>query len=98
MKECAENPDRFKKAIQRNKLKTFADQGAKNKRSRDPVVRELRCNRDMLGRIAVIATKRTVDLEFLLTYPLTSVPLALCRTDGTMVHTDKSALLTRELS
>ena len=90
--ECADDPARFERAIPQSNLKTFVVQGAKNKRSHDAVIRQLRCTRDMLGRIAVIATKKTVDLEFLLTYPLTSVPLSLCRTDGTMVHTDKSAL------
>ena len=90
--ECADDPAHIERAIPQNNLKTFVDQGAKNKRSHDAVIRQLRCTRDMLGWIAVIATKKTVDLEFLLTYPLTSVPLSLCRTDGTMVHTDKSAL------
>lgn len=46
----------------------------------------------MLGRVAVIATRGTVDLEFLLTYPLTSVAWALCRGDDAMVHANKSLL------
>lgn len=92
IQECGADPGRFEKPIPRNKLKTFVDQGARNRRSPNPVVKELRCTRNMFGRIAVIAAKRTVDLEFLLTYPLTSVPLSICRPDGTMAHTDKSAL------
>ena len=54
--ECLQNEGRFEKAITRNKLQTFAEQGAKNKRSQNAVIKELRCTRDMFGRIAFIAT------------------------------------------
>jgi len=91
--ECADDAARFEKAITRNRLKTFADQSAKNRSN--PIVQELRCTRDLFGRIAIIAAKRQVDFEYLLTYPLTPVPLTMCRTDGTLVtmaHGTKSDL------
>jgi len=91
--ECVEDAARFQKPIKRNVLKTFADQGAKNKRTSNPIIKELRCTRDLFGRIAIIAAKMKVDLEFLLTFPLTPVPLTMF--DGTIVtmaHGDKSVL------
>lgn len=83
--ECMADASRFEKSISQNKIKTFADQGAKNKRSSNTVIQELKCTRDLFGRIAFIAARRKVDLEYLLTHPLTPVPLTLCRTDGTLV-------------
>ena len=83
--ECTRNAERFEKSISKNTLRTFADQGARNERANNAVVKELRCTRDLFGRIAVIATKRKVDLGYLLQHPLTLVPLTMCRTDGTMV-------------
>lgn len=76
---------RFEKSISQNKIKTFAHQGAKNKLSSNAVIRELKCTRDLFGRIAFIAARQKADLEYLLIHPLTPVPLTLCRTDGTLV-------------
>jgi len=92
IQECAEDADRFEKPIKRNQLKTFSNQGAKNPRAQNPIVRQLRCTRDMFGRIAIVASQRKVDLEYLLSHPLTPVPLTMCKTDGTIMHTEKSAL------
>ena len=80
-----EDAERFEKPITQNALRTFGDQGARNNRASNPLVKELRCTRDLFGRIAIIAAKRKVDLEYLLQYPLTPVPLTMCQTDGTMV-------------
>ena len=80
--ECVEDAERFEKPIHKNSLRTFADQGARNKRASNQVLKELRCTRDLFGRIAIIAAKRKIDLEYLLQYPLTPVPLTMCRTDG----------------
>lgn len=92
--ECLQDEGRFEKAISRNKLQTFVNQGARNKRSQNAVVKKLRCTQYMFGRIAFIATTTTVDLRYLMTFPLTPVPLALCHSDGTMVHTNKCSVFT----
>ena len=76
-------------------FKTYADQGANDREATNPIVQDLRCTKNLFGRIVVIAAKRKVDFEFLLTYPLTPVPLTLCKTDGTqvtMAHGTKSDL------
>ena len=92
VEECGEDPERFEQRIERFKLITFKMQGAKNTRANNPIVKELKCSRDMLGRIALVATKREVDLQYVMTFPLTPVPLTMCKPDGTIAHTDKSAL------
>ena len=83
--ECINDPTRFERPIAQNQLRTFADQGAKNPRATNPVIKELRCTRDLFGRLDIIAAERKVDFEYLVTFPLTPVPLTMCRTDGTMV-------------
>ncbi len=87
---CIESPEKFEAANSRSELETFTKkQGARNKQAQDPVLRELRCTRDSFARIAVIAAQKKVDLAYLLTFPLTPVPLnSLCKIDGTPNHTD----------
>ena len=46
-----------------------------------------------MGRLVVLAMKKDLDLEHVMSYPLTTVPLSLCSTDGMMAKTDKSVLL-----
>ena len=93
--ECISDPTRFERSIPQNRLRTFAEQGARNRNAKNHVIQELRCTRDLFGRLAIIAAKRKVDFEYLLTFPLTPVPLTMCRTDGTLVtlsHGKKSDL------
>lgn len=56
-------------------------------------ITEVRMERDLFGRmVAVCMTGEKADIEQLLTYPLTPVPLSLCNLDGTLCKTNKSAL------
>lgn len=92
--ECQEDPSRFEKPIRKQKLLTFKDEGAKGrKKSVDRKIAELKCTRDLMGRLVVLAMKKNLDLEHVMSYPLTTVPLSLCSTDGMMTKTDKSVLL-----
>ena len=73
---------------------TFKDEGAKGrKKSVDRKIAELKCTRDLMGRLVVLAMKKDLDLEHVMSCPLTTVPLSLCSTDGMMAKTDKSVLL-----
>ena len=93
--ECINDPTRFERSIAQNRLRTFADQGARSRKAANPIIQELRCTRDLFGRLAILAGKRKVDFEYLVTFPLTPVPLTMCRTDGTVVtmsHGKKSDL------
>lgn len=47
----------------------------------------------LIGCFVILACQRKLDLEYVLTYPLTPVPLSVCSTDGTMVKKNKSSLL-----
>ena len=49
--------------------------------------------RDLFGRLLAISVEENIDLEKVLSYPLTPLPLALCHLDGTHCKTDKSALM-----
>lgn len=51
---------------------------------------------DLFGRMLAVsleAENNSPDVEKLLSYPLTPIPLCLCRLDGTICKTDKSALV-----
>lgn len=49
--------------------------------------------RDLFGQLLHISLKKDLDLEKVLTYPLTPVPLSMCHLDGSICKTDKSALM-----
>ena len=91
--ECQEDLSRFERPIKKQKLLTFKDAGAKGrKKSVDRKIAELKYTRDLMGRLVVLAMKKDLDLEHVMSYPLTTVPLSLCSTDGMMAKTDKSVL------
>ena len=52
----------------------------------------MKCTSELLGRIAFTAAHTTVNLEYVFSFPLTPVPLTLCRGDGTMAQTTKRQL------
>ena len=73
--ECQEDPSRFERPIKKQKLLTFKDEGAKGqKKSVDRKIAELKCTRDLMGRLVVLAMKKDLDLEHVMSYPLTTVP------------------------
>ncbi len=48
--------------------------------------------RDLMGRILTIALEQKIDLEQVLSYPLTPVPMCFAHMNGAMNKTTKSAL------
>ena len=90
--ECHNNPSRFEEPIQRVKLLTFQQTGATNRRASDLKIAELKCSRDLMGRLLVLATKKNLDLHHVFRFPLTPVPLSLSYVDGTIAKTQKSSL------
>ena len=49
--------------------------------------------RDLFGSILFLALQKKVDMEAVLKYPLTPVPLSLCHADGTLHKTPRTKLL-----
>lgn len=93
VKECEEDPYRFEKPIKRNKMLTFTEALKKKKVVVNGKIQELRMQRDLFGRLLAVSLEQHIDLEKVLSFPLTPVPLSLCHLDGTMCKTDKSVLL-----
>ena len=90
--ECCERPTRFEERIMREKLTTFASEGATtNKKCGNKEV-QLKMERNLFVKILQIALERKVDMGELLKYPLTPLPLSLSHLDGTMRSTSKSKL------
>ena len=62
-----------------------------NRRSTNRKIAELRCSRDLMGRLLVLVTRRHLELSHVFTLPLPPVPLSPCYCDGTMAKTEKTA-------
>nr|CAH7766891.1 unnamed protein product [Callosobruchus chinensis] len=56
-------------------------------------VMELRMQRDLFGQFLCISLRKSLDIDKILTYPLTPVPLSMCHIDGSICKTNKAALL-----
>ena len=91
---CKDNADRFDKPIKRRKVKNFANDALTIKvAAKDQKIKEVRCTRDLFGRLLFLAASQNVDLGTVLSHPLTPVPLSLCHITGAMNKTDKSTLM-----
>jgi len=87
-------PSAFEEPIRRQKVYTFASDAARvKKKSADGTkVIEVRMERDLMGTILAISLENKVDMEYVLAFPLTPVPLCFSHLDGSMVKTKKSIL------
>jgi len=90
---CVNDPNRFEQRITKVALKTFADSCGRNRRTTDKRIAALKCTRDLMGRLVILATKRKLNLEHIFSYPLTPLPQSLCNRDEMMAKTNKSQLL-----
>ena len=90
---CTNDKDRFEESIPKVKLHTFADECGRNRHTTDKKIAALKCTRDLMGHLVILATKRNLDLEHVFRYPLTLLAQSLCNCDEMMAKTDKSQLL-----
>ncbi|XP_036317506.1 uncharacterized protein LOC118732487 [Rhagoletis pomonella] len=91
--QCAEDEKRFEKPIKQNKVLNFTDNMQKKKMTVSGKVVELRMQRDLFGQFLCISLQKSLDIDKVLIYPLTPVPLSMCHMDGSICKTNKAALL-----
>ena len=92
--ECKEDARRFERPIKRRKVKNFANDAVKVKvPAKDKKLKEVKCTRDLFGRLLYLALTKGFDLGMVLSYPLLPVPLSLCQITGDMNKTTKSKLM-----
>ena len=93
VKECLDDPTRFEKPIKRRKVSNFASTAIKIKlQCKDAKVVELKITRDLLGRMLYLACTGKLNLEKVVRYPLTPVPLSLANIYGTKKTSPKYKL------
>nr|CAH7761948.1 unnamed protein product [Callosobruchus chinensis] len=82
IRQCAEGDKRFEKPIKKNEVLNFTDNMQKKKMSVSGKVMELRMQRDLFGQFSCILLRKSLDIDTILTYPLTPVPLlSMCHID-----------------
>ena len=89
------NSSNFSNPIKRQKIKNFASEAGRFKvsSSTEKKLVTVTLTRDLFESILFRALQSKVDMEEVLKYPLTPVPLSLCHPDGFMQKTSKSKLL-----
>ena len=84
----------MKNQYKRQKVRTFVTQAGKHEiQGTDGKVVAACFIQHLFGALLCHSLERKVNMSFILTYPLTPVPLSLCHVDGTMLSTQKSSLL-----
>lgn len=96
IKECLNSPIRFKfnSPIKKNTISNFASGSLISKRNNNnSSVKVIKFERNLFARILRMSLKETMNMESVLSFPITPIPLALCHPDGTMYKTNKSQLI-----
>ncbi|CAK1581026.1 unnamed protein product [Parnassius mnemosyne] len=91
--ECSESTERFEAPIKRTKILNFSSEVAKSKIKSSGKVHEVSMQRDLFGRMLGLSMDHAVDLEKVLRYPITPIPMSLCHFNGTICKTQKSAIV-----
>ncbi|XP_053595716.1 uncharacterized protein LOC128667953 [Microplitis demolitor] len=91
--ECSELPDRFEKSIPRVKIMNFSNETVKKSVKSGNKVQEIQMQRDLFGRLLGLSLDYKIDMEKILCYPVTPLPMSMCRLDGSLHQTDKSAIV-----
>lgn len=92
--ECNINSDRFHQPLKKNSVMTFANLTKKKNIKIGQKVQEVKLQRDLFGRLLALSLDTNIDLEKVLCFPITPVPLSLCHIDGSLNKTVKSVLVT----
>ena len=90
--ERANDPKRFEMRRSLVKVLSFASEKIVKKVKVNGKETTLIIQRDIFGRLLVIALKNKVSVLITLSYPLSPIPLVFCRPDGSICKTNKSQL------
>ena len=93
IQESIDQPKRFEDEITRNKVLTFASEGKPYRLRSDNKVASVQMVRDLFGSTLFLPMQHKIDMEEVLFYPLTLIPLSLCHVDGLKQTTPKVKLL-----
>ena len=85
--------DKILNPIKTNKLKTFSTIGKIEIARLLFEIVSIKTSSDMFNRLLIIGKSRVIDLEELLAYALSPVPMSLETTDGTLCKTVKAKLM-----
>lgn len=91
--ETREAPDRFDKAIKRNKIINFECKNTQKVKIAGKT-KEVKIQRDAFGRLLYASLQKKIDIEKALSYPLAHISFSFCHTDGTICKTTKSVIIT----
>ena len=83
----------FHEPLPQLKLKTFTALRRKSQAVKDNKMKSFSADRELFGRLMVIAKSRDLDLHLLFKHELSSVPISLAHPDGSMRKAVKSRLL-----
>ncbi|XP_055836631.1 uncharacterized protein LOC129905221 isoform X1 [Episyrphus balteatus] len=93
IKECQADSQRFEATISKTKILNFASNNKVAKTIACGKVREVKMERNLIGRIFFLASQNSTDVKEIFKYPLTPVPQCFGHLDGSMIKTQKSVLL-----
>ena len=88
--ECIERPEMYEERIERQKLHICAIKlGKKKVQKSDGKILAACFVRNLFGSLLCLSLKRQMDMNEVLSYPLTLVHLSLSHVDGSMNNTPK---------
>lgn len=71
-------------------IRNFASEIYKRKASSKRIIDEVKHERNILGQIVCLAMSNSINLDNILSFPLTTVPHSLASYDGTMIQNSKT--------
>ena len=90
IKDCNDDPNAYQNPIKRPKIKNFASEaGSYKMSSKNKSLLSVSMTHDLFGSILYHAFQAEVDMEQILRYPLTPVPLSTSHVNGTMQKTPR---------
>lgn len=94
IQRCITDPAAFLQPIPRQRLMTFSCEGVKiKKKGTDNKIVQTRMERDLMGRLLAIAVDHKIDMNNVLSYPLTPIPLCFSHIDGQINTNPKASFL-----